>query len=136
MRNEGLFGPQRVQRSQRGWLHGRGVDGLVYTNSQPYSKRACAFGLRSLSKLLTLTAFVKPEKSLFFLKRINTKRHEEHEEIFNRGLHRFLPQIAQIFNKRLHRYLTKDCTDFWMQRSQRFLAGLVFSVNSALKASF
>jgi len=30
---------------------GRGVDGLVYANSQPYSKRACAFGLRSLSKL-------------------------------------------------------------------------------------
>jgi len=45
---------------------GRGVNGLVYTNSQPYSKRACAFGLRSLSKLLTLSALVKPEKSLFF----------------------------------------------------------------------
>ena len=28
---------------------GRGVDGLDYPNSQPYSKRACAFGLRSLS---------------------------------------------------------------------------------------
>jgi hypothetical protein len=28
---------------------GRGVNGLAYTNSQPYSKRACAFGLRSLS---------------------------------------------------------------------------------------
>ena len=52
---------------------GRGVDGLVYTNSQPYSKRACAFGLRSLSKLLTLSALVKPEKSLFFLERIATK---------------------------------------------------------------
>ena len=63
---------------------GRGVDGLVYTNSQPYSKRACAFGLRSLSKLLTLSALVKPEKSLFFLGRIaaNTlgiKRHKTHK---------------------------------------------------------
>ncbi|MBA7656408.1 hypothetical protein ES703_64332 [subsurface metagenome] len=50
------------------------MDGLVYTNSQPYSKRACAFGLRSLSKLLTLSALVKPEKSLFFLERIGTKK--------------------------------------------------------------
>ena len=55
---------------------GRGVDGLVYTNSQPYSKRACAFGLQSLSKLLTLSALVKPEKSLFFLERIATKGHK------------------------------------------------------------
>ena len=55
---------------------GRGVDGLVYTNPQPYSKRACAFGLRSLSKLLTLSALVKPEKSLFFLERIATKKHK------------------------------------------------------------
>jgi len=49
------------------------VDGLVYTNSQPYSKRACAFGLRSLSKLLTLSALVKLEKNLFILERIATK---------------------------------------------------------------
>ena len=25
------------------------MDGLAYPNSQPYSKQACAFGLRSLS---------------------------------------------------------------------------------------
>ena len=49
------------------------MDGLVYTNSQPYSKRACAFGLRSLSKLLTLSALVKLEKNLFILERITTK---------------------------------------------------------------
>ncbi len=64
-------------RAHRVGFTGRGVDGLVYSNSQPYSKRACAFGLRSLSKLLTLSALVKPEKSLFFLERLATKRHKK-----------------------------------------------------------
>jgi len=66
-------------REHRVGFTGRGVDGLVYTNSQPYSERACAFGLRSLSKLLTLSALVKPEKSLFFLERIATKKHKKHK---------------------------------------------------------
>ena len=34
------FAEEYSHREQRGWLHGRGVDGFVYTNSQPYSKRA------------------------------------------------------------------------------------------------
>ena len=59
------YAEELSHRTLRGWLHGRGVDGLVYTNSQPYSKRACAFGLRSLSKLLTLSALVKLEKNFF-----------------------------------------------------------------------
>jgi hypothetical protein len=45
---------------------GRAGTGLYYPNSQPYSKPACAFGLRGSSKLLTLSAVVKPE--LLYLK--------------------------------------------------------------------
>ncbi len=45
---------------------GLAVTGLFYPNLQPYSERARAFGLRSSSKLLTLSAVVKPE--LLYLK--------------------------------------------------------------------
>jgi len=54
-----------ISRIRVGFM-GRGADGLGYPNSQSYSKQACAFGLRSLSMLLTLSAAVKPK--LLYLK--------------------------------------------------------------------
>ena len=100
---------------------GRGVDGLVYTNSQPYSKRACAFGLRSLSKLLTLSALVKPEKSLFFLERIGTKivrqAHYEGHKMHKRDKktakkHLFLAALFPIEMRTISRIIFLKCAEF------------------------
>jgi hypothetical protein len=73
-----------TQRGQRGWLRRPWCRRVPYRHVNTgfrseyrMTKEIAAFGLRSLSKLLTLSALVKPEKNLFFLERIDTKKHKK-----------------------------------------------------------